>query len=69
MLTAMVVDRRGAVFEVTWTAPSNNGNAVSGYQIRYARIPITLANFDDATVTTAVPYAGAPAMPDATDGQ
>jgi hypothetical protein len=51
-----------------WTAPANNGAPVSGYQVRYAKVPITAANFDDTAVTTAIPYVGPPAMPGATDG-
>jgi hypothetical protein len=68
MLTATVSDRRGAVFELLWTAPSNNGQAVKGYQIRYAKVPITAANFDDTAVTKAIPYTNTPAQPGATDG-
>src|SRR5580692_9062303 len=51
MLTATVLDRRATTFELVWTAPSNNGAPVNGYQVRYAKVPITTANFDDATVT------------------
>src|SRR5262249_38742802 len=63
-----VADRRGAVFQLVWTAPSNAGQAVKGYQIRYAKVPITTANFDDAAVTKAIAYTGTPAQPGATDG-
>jgi hypothetical protein len=63
MLTAVVMDRRQSSFLLTWPAPSNNGQAVSGYQVRYAKVPITTANFDDTTVTTMVPYGKTPAAP------
>src|ERR1700690_487908 len=68
MLTGRVLDRRTTLFELVWTAPSNNGAAVSGYQVRYAKEPITTANFDDTTVTTAVAYTGTPKAPGDTDG-
>ncbi len=67
--TALVLDRRQTSFQVTWTAPSDsNGNSVSGYQVRYAKVPITAANFNDLTVTTAVSYTGSPASPGQLDG-
>ena len=68
MLTATVLDRRATTFELLWTAPSAGGAAVSGYQVRYAKVPITAANFEDATMTTAVPYTGTPKAPGETDG-
>lgn len=68
VLTATVADRRGTVFQLTWTAPSTGGQAVKGYQIRYAKVPITAANFDDTAVTKAIPYGGVAAQPGATDG-
>jgi hypothetical protein len=68
MLTATVLDRRATTFELLWTAPSNNGTAVTGYQVRYAKVPITTTNFDDATITTTVAYVGTPAAPGETDG-
>src|ERR1022692_1799390 len=40
MLTATVLDRRATTFELLWTAPSINGAAVTGYQVRYAKVPI-----------------------------
>ncbi len=63
MLTATVLDRRATTFELVWTAPSNGGASVSGYQIRYAKVPITTTNFDDTTVTTASAYSGSPKAP------
>src|SRR5450432_1455626 len=68
MLTATVRDRRATTFDLLWTAPSNAGAAVSGYQVRYAKVPITATNFDDTTMTTAVAYTGTPKAPGATDG-
>ena len=69
MLTATVVNRREALFELVWTAPSDNGARVAGYQIRYAKVPITTANFDDTTVTRVATYTGGiPASPGDTDG-
>jgi hypothetical protein len=68
MLTATVVDRRQTTFRLTWPAPSNNGASVAGYQVRYAKVPITEANFNDTAVTTAVTYTGTPAAPGAADG-
>jgi hypothetical protein len=68
-LTAMVVSRRQASFQVSWTAPAtSDGGPVSGYEVRYAKVPVTAANFDDATVTTAVTYPGTPAAVGAPDG-
>ena len=68
MLTATVSNRREGVFQLVWTAPSNAGQGVSGYKVRYARVPITVANFDDTTMTAAVPYTGTPSVPGAADG-
>jgi hypothetical protein len=68
MLTATVLNRRETTFELVWTAPSENGAAVAGYQIRYAKVPITTTNFDDSTVTTSAPYTGMPKAPGDTDG-
>jgi hypothetical protein len=43
-------------------APSTfRGGSVAGYQVRAARVPITSVNFDDASVSTSVPYAHTPA--------
>ena len=69
MLAATVIDqRRGGIFELLWTAPANERLPVNGYQVRYAKVPITAANFDDTTVATAIPYTGTPSAPGATDG-
>jgi hypothetical protein len=68
MLTATVADRRQAMFQLAWPAPSNGGERVSGYHVRYAKVPITTANFDDSAVTTAVTYTGTPSAPGAADG-
>ena len=68
-LTASVLDRRQTSFQLNWTAPSDlGGGPIKGYEVRYARVPITSANFDDSTVTTAVTYTGTPAVPGAPDG-
>jgi hypothetical protein len=68
MLTATVLDRRATTFQLSWTAPSLNGAAVTGYQVRYATVPITATNFDDTTVTTAITYTGTPKAPGVADG-
>jgi hypothetical protein len=41
---------------------------VSSYLIRYARVPITAANFDDSAVTSTFTYSGTPASPGSPDG-
>ena len=64
-----VKNRRKVTMQLTWTAPADgNGKSVAGYQVRYAKVPITAANFDDTTVTTAFPYTGTPAAPMSLDG-
>jgi hypothetical protein len=67
-LTVSIKDRRATLFELVWTAPSINGQPATGYKIRYAKVPITAANFDDTSVTTAAPYIGTPAAPGEADG-
>jgi hypothetical protein len=68
-LQVSVTDRRKTTMRLTWTAPSDSGAAVSGYDIRYAKVPITASNFDDTTSTTvAVTYTGTPASPGQLDG-
>jgi hypothetical protein len=68
-LSVLVLDRRKTSMQVTWTAPADsNGGSVAGYEVRYAKVPITAANFDDLTVTTAVPYTGSPASQGQLDG-
>ena len=61
--------RRQTTMQLAWTAPSDgNGGKVAGYQIRYAKVPITTSNFNDSTVTVVVPYGGSPANPGQLDG-
>jgi hypothetical protein len=68
-LSALVLDRRKTSMQLTWTAPSDgNGGSVAGYQVRYAKVPIDSSNFNNASVTTAVAYTGAPASPGQLDG-
>jgi hypothetical protein len=68
-LSAAVQDRRATSFRLTWTAPaSSTGGQVAGYKVRSAKVPITDANFDDATVTSVVPYGATPASPGSPDG-
>jgi hypothetical protein len=67
-MTASVKVRRQTLFELVWTAPSINGAAVTSYQVRYAKVPITTANFDDTTVTTVIPNSNTPKAPGMTDG-
>ena len=63
------MDRRQTSFELTWPAPeTSTGGTVAGYDIRVARVPITAANFDDATATLSVTYTGVPAAPGKVDG-
>jgi hypothetical protein len=68
MLTATVKNRRQTLFALEWTAPSVNGQPATGYELRYAKVPITTTNFDDTTVTTAVPNTLTPKAPGMTDG-
>ncbi|HEY2904079.1 MAG TPA: hypothetical protein VGL59_26055 [Polyangia bacterium] len=63
-----VVDYRQTSFRMTWTAPGDNGRAITGYQVRAAKVPITAMNFDDATVTKAITFSGTPAPENALDG-
>jgi hypothetical protein len=58
VLTATLLDRRQTSVQLNWGAPGGDGGTVAGYQIRYAKVAITTANFDDTTVTTAVTYTG-----------
>jgi hypothetical protein len=68
-LSVSVTDRRRTTMLVTWTAPSDSdGKNVLGYQVRYAKVPVTAANFDNPAVTTAVNYSGTPASPGQVDG-
>ena len=68
-LNALVLDRRATSMQLTWTAPSDAGGGnVTGYQVRYAKVAIDASNFDNASVTTAVPYAGTPATAGQLDG-
>jgi VCBS repeat protein/fibronectin type III domain protein/FG-GAP repeat protein len=62
-LTAAVLDRRQTSFQLDWTAPAAAIGAVAGYQVRYAKVAITSTNFNDTTVTTAVPFTTTPAAP------
>jgi FG-GAP repeat/Fibronectin type III domain/FG-GAP-like repeat len=66
-LTATLLNRRNTSYQLAWTAPSDNGSPVAGYQIRYATVPINSGNFDDPTVPS-VTYTGSPANPGAADG-
>ena len=67
-LAAAVRDRRQTSFQLSWTAPADNGQPVTGYEVRYARVPINAGNFDDTSVTTALTYTDAPAAPGSPDG-
>ena len=49
-LSATVLNRRGTSFQLGWAAPATSlGGQVTGYQARYAKVPITAGNFDDTT--------------------
>jgi hypothetical protein len=64
-----VTDRRRTTMHLAWTAPADGGARVGSYDVRYAKVPITAANFDDTTVTAAMAYAPAtPSSPGAADG-
>jgi hypothetical protein len=65
MLMASITDRRQVSVQLVWPVPSGG---VAGYQIRYAKVPITATNFGDTTVTTNVPFTGTPAPPGTGDG-
>ena len=68
-LAAGILARRKTTFQLSWNAPmDSSGGSVAGYQVRYAKVPITAGNFDDATMTTAITYAGTPAAPGVLDG-
>jgi hypothetical protein len=47
--------RRTGEMDLTFTVPADAAG-VTGYQVRYAKVPITTANFDDTSVTTAVSF-------------
>src|SRR5204863_7637508 len=65
-LTAAVADRRKTSILLTWTAPSDNGAPVSGYDVRYAKTQITNdTSFNAATMVT---YTGIPPQPGQVDG-
>ena len=48
-LAASVTNRRRVTMRLAWTVPAT-GSTVAGYDMRYAKVPITAANFDDASV-------------------
>jgi hypothetical protein len=69
--------RRQTTFPLTWIAPSDNGRTVVSYQVRVAKVPITISNFDDTAanvanpnfiVTQDVPYTGMPSAGGFPDG-
>ncbi|RMH36651.1 MAG: hypothetical protein D6689_22130 [Deltaproteobacteria bacterium] len=49
-LDANALDRQSA--QITWTAPSDGGMSVAGYDVRVSDAPIDAGNFDSATVVT-----------------
>lgn len=59
-LIVSVKDRRATTFALAWTAPSDGGQSVGGYQVRVSKAPITAANFDAAESVT---YGGTPKAP------
>ena len=62
-LTATILDRRQTSVQLDWSSPATDAGSVAGYQIRYAKVAITSANFDDTSVTTAVAFTGTVAAP------
>jgi len=57
---AAVKDRRQTSFALTWTAPGDGSQAVGGYLIRVAKVPINAGNFDAGGAVESVAFGGAP---------
>jgi hypothetical protein len=67
-LAAAVLDRRQTSFQLSWTAPATAlGGAVTTYDVRVAKVPITAANFDDPSAGV-IPYKRTPAVGGQQDG-
>jgi hypothetical protein len=65
-LSAAVLSRRETSFQLSWTAPDDNGQAATGYDIRVSKgTPITAGNFDSMEQVT---YTGSPKAPGLSDG-
>jgi hypothetical protein len=63
-LTVSLTDRRRTTMRLAWTDPAD---AVTGYQIRYAKVAIDASNFDNSAITKVVTYTGSPG-PNQPDG-
>lgn len=61
-IDVQIVDRRATSMQVCWRAPAPASWRldVIGFDLRYARVPITADNFDDPMVTVKVPVAARP---------
>lgn len=60
-LDVVVQDRRATSFKLSWTTPATfRGASPTTYAVRYAKVPITAANFDDPAVTGTVTYSATP---------
>lgn len=57
-LAATTPDRQSAL--LSWTAPQDNGLAVSGYIVKIASVPLTDANFDSTGTVIVASTPGAP---------
>jgi FG-GAP repeat len=60
-VTAAVESRRGTSFRVSWTAPGDSGQPVSGYDVRVSKTPITTPV--EFSAAEAVAFGGTPKAP------
>jgi len=60
-VSAVVESRRATSFRVSWTAPGDSGQPVSGYDVRVSKTPITTTV--EFSAAEAVTFGGAPKAP------